>query len=267
MTQDTSDEYADEEFLNLLAALDLAGPDSDLNLPTASLRQTPPQAPPSYTTRPTFRPQPVIPESPGTSSIYYYESPTRHGYTPEWYPLSSGRSPPPATRLKESLVDMSMSFSGGAKKKQEKEDPLMAFPLTQLHVDLLLRAETEHLVKNVPNNIFRGYNMHKRAPGRALPMQPLFPPYPRTSRAVGHQRRPPEPLNGSETLDDYWFVVYKGICPGVYRSHLECQLNTLGVSGAVHESVKGKTAALRKYTVAVQQGDVGVVAPTYYPFL
>jgi hypothetical protein len=71
MTQDTSDEYADEEILNLIAALDLAGPDSDLNLPTASLPQTPSRRPPPYTTRSTFRPQPENRDSPGTSTLYY----------------------------------------------------------------------------------------------------------------------------------------------------------------------------------------------------
>ncbi|KAK7007689.1 hypothetical protein R3P38DRAFT_2792515 [Favolaschia claudopus] len=64
------------------------------------------------------------------------------------------------------------------------------------------------------------------------------------------------PLHGSDPGDDRWFVVYRGILPGVYRSHLECQLNTLCVSGAVHESVVTKSEALVKYAEAVQRGDV-----------
>lgn len=44
---------------------------------------------------------------------------------------------------------------------------------------------------------------------------------------------------------------------------LECQLNTLGICGALHESVVGKRAALAKYARAVEQGTVNVIRPTY----
>jgi hypothetical protein len=44
---------------------------------------------------------------------------------------------------------------------------------------------------------------------------------------------------------------------------LECQLNTLGIRGALHESVVGKQVALAKYARAVEQGTVSVVRPTY----
>jgi hypothetical protein len=46
---------------------------------------------------------------------------------------------------------------------------------------------------------------------------------------------------------------------------LECQLNTLGVRGAVHESVTGRARAFAKFATAQSAGLVKVVAPTYYP--
>ncbi|KAJ7907847.1 hypothetical protein B0H13DRAFT_2331944 [Mycena leptocephala] len=64
------------------------------------------------------------------------------------------------------------------------------------------------------------------------------------------------PLHETEALDDRWYMVYCGIRPGVYRSHLECQLNTLGVRGALHESVIGRACAFSKYAKAESAGAV-----------
>jgi hypothetical protein len=44
---------------------------------------------------------------------------------------------------------------------------------------------------------------------------------------------------------------------------LESQLNTLGVRGAVHESVVGRAAAFSKYTAAVARGSTRVIPPVY----
>jgi hypothetical protein len=44
---------------------------------------------------------------------------------------------------------------------------------------------------------------------------------------------------------------------------LECQLNTLGVRGAVHEGVVGRAAAFSKYTVAVARGNTRLIPPAY----
>ncbi|KAJ7823466.1 hypothetical protein B0H13DRAFT_1919607 [Mycena leptocephala] len=230
MTQDTSDEYADEEILNLIAALNLAGPDSDLNLPTASLPQTPPQTPshrpPPYTTRSTFRPQPETRDSPGTSTLYYYESPRGTGTPP------NGGISSLSAKVLSAAGNATQGISGGhvhvvqqrgprknKKKKTGSWRAYVVFCRRQCGV-FLTWAETERLVKHVPNNIHRGYKSVAEA----------------------------------NTAFEY------------LPQRVSFALNTLGVSGAVHESVKGKIAALRKYTMAVEKGDVGVVAPTYYPF-
>ncbi|KAJ7812690.1 hypothetical protein B0H13DRAFT_1926024 [Mycena leptocephala] len=137
----------------------------------------------------------------------------------------------PATRLKESLVDMSMLFSSGVPGKIRKEDRLMAC--------------------HVPNNIHRGY----KSVAEPTPLLTFVgPPIPALPVPLGINDDHQNPLNGSETLDDF--------CKSQNSQQplnlllvlsLECQLNTLGVSGAVHESVKGKIAALRKYTMAVEK--------------
>ncbi|KAJ7940754.1 hypothetical protein B0H13DRAFT_1585975, partial [Mycena leptocephala] len=40
----------------------------------------------------------------------------------------------------------------------------------------------------------------------------------------------PNPLNAS-SKSNVWYVVCRGVVPGVYRSFLECSLNTSGVKG------------------------------------
>ncbi|KAJ7700213.1 hypothetical protein B0H16DRAFT_1483973 [Mycena metata] len=137
-------------------------------------------------------------------------------------------------------------------------------------------SETKVLVSGVPNCIYRGYTTREAAraafqyaverswtrvadaavttPIPALP-QPLDP-------NVAFDTN--NPLTQTEALDDRWYIVYRGICPGVYRSHLECQLNTLGVRRSLHESIVGRAAAFAKYNRALAGGQVSVVPPTYY---
>ncbi|KAJ7932990.1 hypothetical protein B0H13DRAFT_1856600 [Mycena leptocephala] len=124
---------------------------------------------------------------------------------------------------------------------------------------LALLEEASPLVSGVSNNLFRGYDSveeahaayayaHARswtriagAPVSAIPALPqpvsLVP-------SVANN-----PLNGAEDLDD---------------TCLKCQLNTLGVRGAVHESVVGKAAALAKFAAAMEcPNEIVVVTPTY----
>ncbi|KAJ7216764.1 hypothetical protein C8J57DRAFT_1255243 [Mycena rebaudengoi] len=71
----------------------------------------------------------------------------------------------------------------------------------------------------------------------------------------------PNPLHGSETTDSQWFVVYRGITPGVYQSILEALLNTVGVRASVYEGVEGRGEAIEKYHAAISRGDVAAVLP------
>ncbi|KAJ7880929.1 hypothetical protein B0H13DRAFT_1891595 [Mycena leptocephala] len=247
MTQDTSDEYADEEILNLIAALNLAGPDSDLNLPTASLPQTPPQTPshrpPPYTTRSTFRPQPETRDSPGTSTLYYYESPTRHGYTPEWWSAAGN-----ATQGISGGHVHVVQQRGPRKNKKKKTGSWRAYVVfcgRQCGVFLTCTSPTIFIV--VTSQWLRPtplLSTPERSWTRVADAAFVGPPIPALPVPLGINDDHQNPLNGSETLDDF--------CKSQNSQQplnlllvlsLECQLNTLGVSGAVHESVKGKIAA------------------------
>ncbi|KAJ7027626.1 hypothetical protein C8F04DRAFT_1266869 [Mycena alexandri] len=73
-------------------------------------------------------------------------------------------------------------------------------------------------------------------------------------RAWCHSKSPhpsldsPSPLHPDNTNSDgRWYVVYSGVTPGVYSSYLECALNTLGLSGAVHDSFGEKSLAVAAF--------------------
>ncbi|CAK5273726.1 unnamed protein product [Mycena citricolor] len=68
------------------------------------------------------------------------------------------------------------------------------------------------------------------------------------------------PLSGNESANDQlWYVVYRGLRPGVYRSSLESQLNVVGVPGQLFESVEGEDAARAKFADAQRKGVVKIL--------
>ncbi|KAJ7055152.1 hypothetical protein C8F01DRAFT_1259172 [Mycena amicta] len=55
---------------------------------------------------------------------------------------------------------------------------------------------------------------------------------------------------------DPWYICYVGVNPGVYSSYLECALNTLGVSGNVHDHRDTFDAAVDEFMWAQVDGHV-----------
>ncbi|KAJ7664351.1 hypothetical protein DFH06DRAFT_1127796 [Mycena polygramma] len=53
---------------------------------------------------------------------------------------------------------------------------------------------------------------------------------------------------------DLWYAVCRGVAPGVYRSYLECALNTVGVPGNLCRSFETKEEAETAYTSAFTAG-------------
>ncbi|KAJ7472808.1 hypothetical protein FB451DRAFT_1399006 [Mycena latifolia] len=143
---------------------------------------------------------------------------------------------------------------GRCKKPRTKKAAYVVFCGREIGV-FRTWGQTEPLVKGVSNAILHGYTTTAEA--EAAFAYALQKSWPTTSQDLN-------PLNGSKDLDDRWHVVYRGITPGVYRSHLESQLNTLGVPGALHKAIEGRRAALEKYAAATQHGDVSGVPPPAY---
>ncbi|KAJ7836826.1 hypothetical protein B0H13DRAFT_1912885 [Mycena leptocephala] len=233
---------------------------------TARLPQTPSSDPPAYTLSashavPLAHSQTITNTSPTAGSTYYYESPTRRGCTTQWYRDS---------RVPGASVH---TVSRGSPKPKTKKKAYVVFCGLRCGV-IMTWPETQRLVKNVRNCIFCGYNSVDEAHAAFQYAQArswtrivnaaVVSPIPSLPQPLGTSENAHNPLNGSEVLDDRWFIVYRGIHPGVYRSHLECQLNTLGVPGSLHQSVAGKANALAMYAAAVELSNTGVVAPTYW---
>ncbi|KAJ7084881.1 hypothetical protein B0H15DRAFT_802255 [Mycena belliarum] len=58
----------------------------------------------------------------------------------------------------------------------------------------------------------------------------------------------------SQTSTDRWYAVCCGVAPGVYRSYLECALNTVGIRGNRCSSFKDRAAAEKAFAHATKVG-------------
>ncbi|KAL1658416.1 hypothetical protein GGF50DRAFT_10724, partial [Schizophyllum commune] len=56
--------------------------------------------------------------------------------------------------------------------------------------------------------------------------------------------------------DDAWYVVYKGVQPGVYRSYVEVGILTTGLADARHCSFTTREEAVESFTSALERGQV-----------
>ncbi|KAJ7603765.1 hypothetical protein DFH06DRAFT_1151642 [Mycena polygramma] len=78
------------------------------------------------------------------------------------------------------------------------------------------------------------------------------------------ERQRPAPAALTQSLSPLhcgtWYVVYKGIQPGVYQSFLECGLNTAGISGSRHDSFTDKRAAFASFADAEAGGSISCLA-------
>ncbi|KAJ7138475.1 hypothetical protein C8R43DRAFT_1132016 [Mycena crocata] len=199
------------------------------------------------------------------SALYRFESSTQAGYTRQWSRAGTATQGVPGSHV------YVVQPATGGNKRGGKKVAFVVFCGTDTGVFHSWR-ETQPLVNRVSNCIFRGYTTLAQA--EAAFAYAVARSWVRVAGAstsgISQLPRPigPEdehnPLNGSETCDDQWYVVYRGIRPGVYRSHLECQLNTLGVQGALHEGVVGRETALAKFYAAQDHFDVDRVSPPEY---
>ncbi|KAJ7325482.1 hypothetical protein DFH08DRAFT_886700 [Mycena albidolilacea] len=263
----TSDALSDEEFAQLLARLNVQDSDDPLTPPprTPSPRARSLARESSSRTFPTIRPRTYRTALTTPPTIYSYGNSAQAGYTLDWAVAGVATQGVPHSHVR--AVQKS-----SPKKPRSKRHAYVVFAGLQCGV-FRTWEQTKPLVDRVPNSIFRGYSTVSEAEAAFAYAQmrqwtrvsyaPLAS-IPALPQPVGSAFADEEnPLHGTEALDNRWFIVYRGIMPGVYRSHLECQLNTLGIPAALHEAVAGKNNALAKYTAAVARRDIFVITPTY----
>ncbi|KAJ7884913.1 hypothetical protein B0H13DRAFT_2343485 [Mycena leptocephala] len=245
---DDPDKYDDPEFNALIANLNLHDVQPPISSGTPPPR-TPSPRPPAYSvtahTFPSIRPRTYTRSpaatTPATPPVYHFVSPTQQGYTPEWSLAGSAtqgvrgghvhtvRSPrqKPHTGTKVAYVVFCGRCPGVYRRW----------------------SETERYVSRVSCCIFRGYTTVEAAEAAfayalarswtrvsdssivtAIPALPQ--PHPENSND--------NPLHDTEALDNRWYNVYRGICPGVYRSHKRAELKLQS------EEEQARVAALNK---------------------
>ncbi|KAJ7152747.1 hypothetical protein C8R43DRAFT_1127201 [Mycena crocata] len=277
MRHDDDDDTQDPDDGELLSMLDR------LNLrerAAAEVVVTPPRTPPPLPQSPsTLPPRHTFPSTRARtyttpnaerSTIYHIQSPNFETFTRHWSTAGA------ATQGVAGAHVHAVQMPSPSKYKHSKKAAYVVFVGTNYGV-FLTWAETRALVNGVSGCIFRGYTTLAEARAAfAYAEARQWIRIAGTPPTVGIDVPQPNmsyhnPLNGNETLDSLWYVVYRGIFPGVYRSHLECQLNTLGVPGSLFESVVGQARALAKFARATHLTEVDVApAPAYSdsdPFL
>ncbi|KAJ7459203.1 hypothetical protein B0H11DRAFT_2242771 [Mycena galericulata] len=240
-------------FEELLANLSLGGEHtSPPSPPRSTLPTTPPIATPSV---------PSLASPSHSTTVYRYESPTKSGVSTSW--ATAGTATQGVNNARVFRVQKPR------KKKTPKPRAYVVFigviPGVYFNWSIVDRQ-----VSGVSNAIQRGYPTERQAyaaylyacpRGWTRSTDPSAAPTP-----ISHLPTPsededtPNPLHDTEDLDGTWYVVYRGIQPGVYHSLLEASLNTTGVPNALHQSFLGKEAALRAFRTAVG-GDETSVAP------
>ncbi|KAJ7088012.1 hypothetical protein B0H15DRAFT_949826 [Mycena belliarum] len=252
---ESSTEHDDAELLEMLAQLNVGE-----RAPNRHTSVTPPAprtpSPPPYT--------PPRAGQTFPTAVYRFTSPTRSGYTTNW--SRAANAPQGVAAASVSTIQQARS-----KKPTYRKKAYAVFWGKRCGI-FHTWNQTAPLVLGVPNAIYRGYasildaeaafayasarGWTRSSDTDSLVAIPSLP-QPHLSSVDNN------PLNGTEACDDRWYVVYIGITPGVYRSHLECQLNTLGLSGVAHEAITGEAAARSKYDAAVASGEIRALPPRY----
>ncbi|KAJ7448469.1 hypothetical protein B0H11DRAFT_2247757 [Mycena galericulata] len=257
-------EYEDNELAQLIAGL------SDLELADLERPRTPPR-PSTPSPRLTTTPH-VAASAPG--NLYEYHSPTKSGRTTDWgeaahysqgvpggsvqnvgkpvkhrrpkpraYAVFFGRQPGPYLRW---------SGANGASAQ-------VTGVSAAIHQGYASQSEAEAAFAYAQT---RGWTGTRPNGSQTIPTPINSVPTPVVLPSVSFDN----PLHGIAGCDETaWYVVYAGITPGIYRSVLECSLNTLGLPSAAHQSCASREEAQQRWENAKAAGHIRVLTPMYSP--
>ncbi|KAJ7601478.1 hypothetical protein DFH06DRAFT_1352767 [Mycena polygramma] len=265
--RDSARVYSDEQFAALIATLHVSDNPSTPSSPSPPGYQT------GSTTRPTAHPRtPTTPTTPTTSRAgrgrYFFQSPTKRGYTDSWATAGAAT---------QGVAGAHVHSVQKSKKKKGKSNAYAVF-CGRKPGTFDSWAEAEKSTKGASGAIYRGYPNDTDATAafeyaaarswtRVCTSRPASP----SQAPVASLPLPCEesdytynPLHGSETVDDTWYVVYCGITPGVYHSLLEALLNTVGIRNQRYESVIGREEAFKRYRDALEERETESASPPSY---
>ncbi|KAJ7655761.1 hypothetical protein DFH06DRAFT_1329193 [Mycena polygramma] len=217
----------------------------------------PPSPPPSPRTPP--RPSAAAPstgallQSPSPSRLYRFGSPGNQALTQDWSEAAH------ATIGRRDLTVQRVSAS--PRKPKKTKAYAVFFGLTPgwyLSWDI-----AGPLVTGVTGSIYLAYPSEPAARAAFEYAQSKSWTGVCTGRSVPYEAVPHHglPTPATEPLTPLhcgtWYVVYKGIVPGVYQSFVECGLNTVGIAGATYDCSEDKDTALGNFARATTKGSTG----------
>ncbi|KAJ7618264.1 hypothetical protein DFH06DRAFT_1342537 [Mycena polygramma] len=232
------------------------------------------------------RPQNTPPSSPVPAPLtpprpvrrYQFTSPTRSGTTTEWSE---------ASQLSQGVPQGSVrSVVPKSPKKRSKKKAYVVFYgiIPGVYPEWYGPEGAEVQVSGVPGSLYQGYSSPVDADGaynyargrnwtgvrtrhsrlrsdRAPPSSSAIEALPVPTPLFDFSHNPLHgPVNSG---DRTWYIVYAGITPGIYLSHLECALNTVGLPCASHDSTDSLDEARRRWDEAVSAGSIHVVNHPY----
>ncbi|KAJ7814315.1 hypothetical protein B0H13DRAFT_1924909 [Mycena leptocephala] len=235
--------------------------DIDVILATLTLDDPPPQRPdidpPPYTPTTPRRPISSRPTVTSSPSLYLFESPTQAGVSSDWSQAAhatqgiSGahvdalRRPSKPATTKRAWVVFRGRRIGVCDTWATAKASVNAYRFA-LHQGYPDRAQAVAAFEFTQG---RGWTCEAGA-WSALPVSPRHAPMPiPTGGAL-----PTTHLSSRRPADPY-YVVFKGINPGVFGTSVECALNVLGVSGSVHQRAPTYLEALEMFQRAEGRGE------------
>ncbi|KAJ7601991.1 hypothetical protein DFH06DRAFT_1351807 [Mycena polygramma] len=224
-------------------------------------------------------PRPLTPPrapTPSPETLYRWESPAAHGSTEHWDEAAYHTQGVPGARA--TLVTPKLKhcrpktknrgyavFFGkvpGSYKTWEEVRPLVERVPGCLHQSYPSKDASDAAFEYARARSWTRVCTSRHLSSPQVP-PPAIPVLPQPADFLDT----PNPLHtgsdGPAAPGHRWYVVYRGVCPGVYQSSLECGLNTSCVPGAVHDSWTTKEKAIEKFQIGLADNRVGVLCPAY----
>ncbi|KAJ7074437.1 hypothetical protein C8F01DRAFT_1242677 [Mycena amicta] len=265
---------SDAGLASLMGGLQLRDKNAELRRLLARPPPPPPAAPPSTPSRAAPPSSPASPSSPSslgsssstpsrpappptTRAVYAYSSPQKSGRTSHWAEAASAQHTPGGTAIalrKNKRKRSSRKYAAYAVIRGHEVGVQTSWAVVQqqianfrfaLQLGCKSVAEAQALVDFASA---KGWTSASQGM-RSRPVSRQLIPGPCTS-ATDLEGRPPRKEH------DPWYICYVGVNPGVYSSYLECALNTLGVSGNVHDHRDTFDAAVDEFMWAQVDGHV-----------
>ncbi|KAJ7034640.1 hypothetical protein C8F04DRAFT_1182919 [Mycena alexandri] len=229
---------------------------------TPPMPSAPPQTPPRRAQPLPTPPTPSRPPRPPPSStpltplrLYMYASPSEHGLTNNWSHAAHA-----TVGVRESAT---RRLTPGPRKTQKSGGYALFFGKVPGWYKTCSRDEVQPLIKDARGALYQGYPTLQgaRAAYEFAHTKMWTGVCSGTSPAPSTHLRPsqlPLPITVPSSQNPLhcgkWYIVYKGITPGVYLSMLECGLHTAGISGSTYDSSADYFEASARYLHAEQQG-------------